>query len=286
MRALVCVALLASGCNGKPSAPAADATPAPAEPSDTATLPGMDLAGLDAGQVKVLDRFLDEKPSACGKAQSLRSSLKGDPACRRSVFAGRYLVTLLKAGLLPSEIDETYDKRFVAPQLGKCDLADAPLRGNPDAPVVLCEFSDFQCPVCRAFEPVLAKLLDEYRDQARLYYKEFPLTRMHPDAEAAAIAAVAAGRQGRFWPMHDKLFANQEHLAAADLERYAGELKLDVKKWKADQAAARETVERERAEGDKLSLTGTPTLYINDRKYNGPLRYEMVKDWIDEELNR
>src|SRR5205814_2120557 len=79
----------------------------------------------------------------------------------------------------------------------KCDLATAPVRGNVNAPVVLCEFSDFQCPICKGVEPLLAKLLDEYRDQVRLYYKNFPLTRMHPDAEAAAAAAVAAGRQGK-----------------------------------------------------------------------------------------
>ncbi len=285
---MLCVALAACDGKDKQAAPAAvDAAPAAApEPSDTATLPGIDLAGLDALQVKALNRFLDEKPSACGKPQSLRASLKTDPGCKRSVFAARYLVFLLKAGLLPTEAEEAYDKRFVSPQMGKCDCAAAPVRGNPSAPITLCEFSDFQCPVCRVFEPVLARVLDEYRDQVRLCYKNFPLTRLHPDAESAAEAAVAAGKQGKFWPMHDKLFANQDHLSAADLEKYAAELKLDMKKWKADLATAREAVDHDKAEGDKNEITGTPSLYINERKYAGPLRYEVVKDWIDEELNR
>src|SRR5207249_4430219 len=100
----------------------------------------------------------------------------------------------------------------------------------------------------------------------------------------AAAAAVAAGKQGKFWQMHDKLFENQDHFSAAELERYAAELKLDVKKWKADLPMAREQVDREHAQGEKLDITGTPTLYINGRKYKGPLRYEELNDWVEEEL--
>jgi predicted DsbA family dithiol-disulfide isomerase len=281
---------LISGCDGKdqPKSAAADLSkPAePAQPTDTASLPGIELDGLDPGQVKMLNRLLDEKPSACGKNHSLRTSLKTDPACKRSLFAGRYLVFLIKNGLLPSEAEEAYDKRFVAPEMGHCDPTNAPMRGNGSAPVTICEFSDFQCPHCKMVEPILARLLDEYRDQLRLIYKSFPLSRLHPEASDAAAAAVAAGKQGKFWPMHDRLFANQDKLTQADLLRYATDLKLDTKKWKADLTSSTEQVEHDRAEGDKLELTGTPTLYINDRKYAGPLRYEVIKDWIDEELNR
>ena len=202
------------------------------------------------------------------------------------MFAARYLVTLLKAGLLPSEAEEQYDKRFVSPEIGRCDVGSAPMRGNPNAPVVLCEFSDFQCPHCKLAEPILTRLLDDFRDQVKLYYKNYPITKLHPEASDAAAAAVAAGRQGKFWPMHDKLFANQEKLNRVDLERYAGELKLDMKKWKVDLETSRDAVEKDHDEGEKLDITGTPTIFINDRKYSGPLRYETIKDWIEEELNR
>ncbi len=287
-------ALISLGCDTKSEAkPPAEATPAAATAkaqaptaTDTASLPGLDLSGLDPTQVQGLDKLLDQKPSACGKPHSLRTSLKSDPKCKRSVFAARYLVTLLKAGLLPSEVEEIYDKRFVTPETGRSDVAAAPMRGNPNAPVVLVEYSDFQCPHCKLAEPLLQKVLDEFHDQVKLYYKNYPISKLHPEAADAAAAAVAAGKQGKFWPMHDLLFANQDKLTATDLERYAAEIKLDVKKWKADLGAARASVDKDHSDGEKLDITGTPTIFINDRKYAGPLRYDQLKDWIEEELNR
>ena len=200
------------------------------------------------------------------------------------MFAVRYIVRLLKAGLLGSEVEEIYDKRFTSPEQGTCDLKDAQTKGNPSAPIVLCEFSDFQCPHCKLMGPVLERVLDEYGNRVRLVYKNYPISKLHPEAREAAAAAVAAGEQGKFWQMHDKLFANQDHLTAADLEKYARDIKLDVKKWKSDLAAAKERVEKDHAEGEKLEITGTPTLYINGRKYAGPLRFDELRDWVDEEL--
>lgn len=278
---------------GEPGKPAADEKkddkPAAAPAKDDkggGALPGVDTTGLDPTQLEALGRFVDEKPSACGKGHSLRTSIKTDAGCKRSVFAARYLVRLLKAGLLPSEAEEIYDKRFTSPETGQCDLTDPNMRGNVHAPVTICEFSDFQCPHCKLMEPILQRLLDDYNGQLRLIYKNYPISKLHPDAREAAAAAIAAGKQGRFWQMHDKLFANQDHLTAADLDKYAKELKLDAKKWKDDLPAARERVEKEHAEGEKLDIQGTPTVYVNGRKYAGPLRYEELKDWVDEELNR
>ncbi|MSP63749.1 MAG: hypothetical protein EXR72_26065 [Myxococcales bacterium] len=284
--ALLLVGSCDSKSEAKPVPAPAAAAPKPGSGATAGAPPGIDVSGLDPSQVKGFERLLDEKASACGKSHSLRTSLKSDPKCRRSIFAARYLVTLLKAGLLPSEAEEHYDKRFVSPDKGRCDVATAPMRGNANAPVAICEFSDFQCPHCRLAGPILAKLMEEFHDQVKVYYKNYPISKLHPEAADAAAAAVAAGKQGKFWPMHDKLFANQDKLAPTDLERYAGEMKLDVKKWKADLVPARDDVEKDHAEGEKLDITGTPTIYINDRKYAGPLRYEAMKDWVEEELNR
>ena len=284
--------------SGKPDAPkgalepdltkGGDAPKGDAPQSDKKNdVAGLDLSGLDPSQVDSLNRLLDEKPSACGKPHSLRTSLKTDPGCKRSPFAARYLVRLLKSGLLGSETEEIYDKRFTSPDMAQCDLATNPaVRGNPHAPITLCEFSDFQCPHCKMMEPILGRILEDGNGQVKLLYKNYPISKLHPEARDAAAAAVAAGNQGKFWQMHDKLFANQDHLTAADLEKYARELKLDVKKWSAELPAAKEKVEKEHAEGEKLDITGTPTLYINGRKYAGPLRYEEVKDWVDEEMSR
>lgn len=273
------------------SAPTPTSAPSPSAPDSfdgTLTSQGIDLKGLDEGQKRWLGELVEKYQSPCGKPHSLLTSLKSDPKCKRSVYATRYLVTLLRSGLLKSEAEEAYEMRFVTPETAKCDLTNIPVRGAPTAPVTLCEFSDFQCPHCKQMEPLLARLLEDFRGQVRLYYKNFPLTKVHADARDAAAAAVAAGNQGKFWQMHDTLFNHQDSLSAADLEKYATELKLDIKRWKADLVAAREQVDRERAEGEKFEINGTPTLYINGRKFKqmGPLRYEDLKDWVEEELSR
>src|SRR5262249_5589074 len=118
-----------------------------------------------------------------------------------------------------------------------------------------------------------------------VYYKNFPLG-LHPDAANSAAAALAAGRQGKFWPYHDRLFGDQEHQGMADLEKIAKDLKLDVKKWRLDFDAARPQVQKDRTDAEKLPIQATPALFVHGRRYSGPLDYDELKDWIEEELNR
>jgi predicted DsbA family dithiol-disulfide isomerase len=253
-----------------------------------AQVPNVDLSGLADSDKSAFMRLIDKYPSACGKAQSLEASLKSDPKCRRSVFAARYMVKLFKLGLLPSEVEEHYADRFGPDvyQFKNIDVHDAPVRGDPGAPVTIVEFSDFQCPHCKHAQPVLERLLEDF-PQVRVYFKHYPITRAHPYAQGAAQAAVAAGKQGKFWQFHDKLFrGDQEKEAPADLERYAKELKLDISKWKKDMDAAAEKVNRDRADGEKVNVDATPSLFINGRKFHGPQTYEELKDWIEEELNK
>ena len=121
----------------------------------------------------------------------------------------------------------------------------------------------------------------------KLYFKNYPITRAHPYAQGAAQAAVAAGKQGKFWQFHDKLFhGDQEKESPSDLERYARELKLDIPRWKKDIEAAADKVNKDRADGEKLNVDSTPTLFINGRKFHGPPTYDELKDWIEEELNK
>jgi protein-disulfide isomerase len=253
-----------------------------------AQVPNVDLSGLDEMSKSAFLRDIQKYPSACGKAQSLEASLKTDPKCRRSVFAARYMVKLFKLGLLPSEVEEHYAQRF-GPGVYKyknIDVHDAPLRGDPGAPVTIVEFSDFQCPHCKHLQPVLERILEDY-PQVKLYFKNYPIRGAHAFAQMAAQAAVAAGKQGKFWQYHDKLFhGDQEKESPSDLERYARELKLNIPKWKKDLAAAAEKVNRDRADGEKIDVDATPTLVINGRKFHGPATYDEIKDWIDEELNK
>ncbi len=164
--------------------------------------------------------------------------------------------------------------------------ATDPSGGEAGAPVTMVEFSDFQCPYCLRASPILLKLQKDYGGKVRIVWKDFPLTQIHPEAFKAAEAAHCAGDQGRYWEYHDRLFANQRALGEEDLKRHARELKLDASRF--DLCLAAETfAERVRsgvAQGTKLGVNSTPTLYINGRMFAGVYPYEDLAAVIDEEL--
>jgi protein-disulfide isomerase len=154
--------------------------------------------------------------------------------------------------------------------LAKSD-ASAHIRGNPDAPVTLEEFGDFQCPPCRQFEGFVEELLKEYDSRLRVVFRNFPLS-AHEHAHEAALAAEAAGFQGRFWEMHDTLYREQEAWSKAPnarelFESYAGTIGLNVDQFRKDMDSdkVRERIDSDHALADFLGVKATPTLYINNR---------------------
>src|SRR5215471_10043156 len=142
-------------------------------------------------------------------------------------------------------------------------------RGPADAKVTIVEYSDFQCPFCARVQDTLARVLKEYDGQVRLVWKDNPLP-MHQGAFSSAQAARAAGEQGRFWEMHDLLFANQGKLGREDLEAYAAQLKLDMAAFRGAMSGDRiaRDVKADGAEAKQFGVVGTPTFFINGR----PLR--------------
>lgn len=143
------------------------------------------------------------------------------------------------------------------------------IKGNPDATVTLVEYSDLQCPACAAFQPALNEVLAAYGDQIRFEYKHFPLP-IHPFAQQAAMAAEAAGQQGKFFEFHDALFANQQAWASAATPnaffiQYAEELGLDTEMFRRhlNSSLLRESIMADMASARELGLTGTPTFYLN-----------------------
>jgi protein-disulfide isomerase len=146
----------------------------------------------------------------------------------------------------------------------------AHIRGNPDAPVTLEEFADFQCPPCGQFAPFAEELLREYDSRLRIVFRNFPLAG-HEHAREAALAAEAAGLQGKFWEMHDTLYREQETWSKAPnapelFESYAGTIGLNVDQFKKDMDSdkARERIDSDRALADSLGIKVTPTLFINN----------------------
>jgi protein-disulfide isomerase len=144
------------------------------------------------------------------------------------------------------------------------------IRGNLDAPVTLVEYGDFECPYCGAAYPVVRGLEEQLPDVLRVVYRHFPISTVHPHAEKAAEASEAAGAQGRFWEMHDKLFENQDSLAMPDLHRYAEALDLDVGRFD-DELMRAEYAPRVREDfmsGVRSGVNGTPTFYINGVRHD------------------
>src|SRR5581483_4276397 len=113
----------------------------------------------------------------------------------------------------------------------KVPVGNSPVKGNNTAKVTIVQFSDFQCPFCSRVEPTITDLEKDYGKDVRVVWKNNPLP-FHPNALPAAEAAMAAAEQGKFWEMHDKIFADQQHLDAATYEKYAGELGLNMNKFK------------------------------------------------------
>jgi protein-disulfide isomerase len=164
----------------------------------------------------------------------------------------------------------------------------APMRGTPDAPVTLVEFSDFECPFCKQAHPTLKQVLDRYPGKVRLAYRDFPLDSIHPQARRAAEAARCAHDQGKFWEYHDVLFAQSPQLALENLRRYAGQVGLDVAKFDSCLATGthKATVQRDLDEGNRLGITGTPAFFINGRTLTGAQPLEAFTRLIEQELAR
>ncbi len=152
-------------------------------------------------------------------------------------------------------------------------VADAPAKGGPlGSPVEIVLFSDFQCPYCSRVNPALDEVIKRYGGMARLVFKQFPLS-FHEDARPAAAAALSAHEEGKFWEMHDLLFENPKNLGSSDLEGYAMKLGLDMAAFRAMDAGGWDhIIDRDMEEAKKAGVRGTPTFFINGRKYQNPGR--------------
>lgn len=155
--------------------------------------------------------------------------------------------------------------------------------GPVDAPVTILEYGDFECPYCGRAERPLREVREAYSDLVRFVYRHFPITSSHPHAEAAAEAAEAAGAQGKFWPMHDLIFANQQALTDADLRRYAQQIGLDLDRFDRDMAehTYRAQVREDFRSGIEDGVNGTPTIFINRVRYDGPREFETLAEVVD-----
>lgn len=169
----------------------------------------------------------------------------------------------------------------------KLPLRDAQVKGPATAKVTIVEFSEYQCPFCSRVNPTLKQIEQEYGQNVRVAFKHNPLP-FHADAPLASEAALAAGEQGKFWEMSEKLFANQQKLKRADLDGYAGEIGLDMGRFAAsiDSGKFKAQIAADQAEAAKFGARGTPTFFINGRKLRGAQPFAAFKTVIDEEVKK
>ena len=165
------------------------------------------------------------------------------------------------------------------------EVGPSPKRGSDSAAVKIVEWSDFQCPFCRRVGPTLDQLEKEYGEKVQIVFKHMPLT-MHTKARPAHAAAEAAGMQGKFWEMHDKIFADQRGMSEERYVEYATELGLDVEQFKKDAASDKvdKRISADYAQGTKLGVTGTPAFFVNGRFLSGAQPFASFKKLVDEEL--
>lgn len=162
------------------------------------------------------------------------------------------------------------------------------ITGLATSTVTVLEFIDVECPGCRAFHPVIQQLRQEYGDRVRFAQRLFPLYEIHTHAKTSAIAAVCAGKQGKYWEYVDAAVLNQQRLEREDLVRYAGALKLDTAAFSLclDDRVVASIVDAERKAGEKLGINSTPTLFVNDEILSEPPSYEEFKKILDQKLGK
>jgi protein-disulfide isomerase len=293
--AIACAPLLMGGACEKKTKPNdngavaaldnANAPPAAEGPADTTPLSGIDVSKLEGDKPQLFYKLVNSLKSPCGKAHSLRTSFASDTSCKRAPFAVRYVLAMIEDEGPEDRVREEYARKYERPaQPVKLDTSRAPHVGANDAPIKLVEFYDYQCPHCQAFKPQMEQVLSDKSSEVGVSFMMFPIESAHPEARSAAQAALAAAQQGKFKEMHDKLFEPQAARGRDAVMGYAKELGLDMAKFQKayDDASAQVTTDLE--QGRDAGVEATPTLFFNDRKYEGPPVAKYIEMWIDEDL--
>jgi protein-disulfide isomerase len=270
----------ASTCHGQSSGETAKD---PQAPVADITLPGVDTSSLMPREKREWSARVSELLAPCSDVPvSVAQCVQEKRKCPRCLPAAKFVAKLVRDGMSQEQIEAAFHARFDADKVKSVDVGKAPFKGPEGAPVTLVEFADFECPYCAIMAPVLEKMWQGNQQDVRYVYKFMPLSG-HPHGEISSRAAIAAMDQGKFWEMHDKLFANRDHLEQTDLDQYAKEIGLDLAKFHkdAESQATTDIIAADRKQADALGVQGTPTIYINGREYD--IRQDL-EDWIGQEL--
>jgi protein-disulfide isomerase len=254
------------------------------KPTPEVQLEGIDTGALTPREKKEWSRYVSEFLSPCASAPvPVAQCVKEKRDCVKCLPAARYLLRGVKEGMSREQIEKSYKNRFDADKVKTVPLDGSPTTGPASAPITIVEFADFECPHCALVAPMLDKVVEQRRSEVLFAFKFYPLP-SHPHGELAARAAIAAWRQNRFWEMHHALFENRDHLEQSDIDGYAKALRLDLSRFHADMQSPETTarIERDRKSGEDLMISGTPSIFINGRLWDG---FQDISEWITVELS-
>jgi protein-disulfide isomerase len=255
-------------------------------------LPGIKLDGLTGAQKTLVLKILREQGCSCGCSMKMAQCRVEDPSCSYSLGLATSVIQSVKDGKTEQQaieiakasrwghVQEETAKLLEDPV--KIPVDGSPVTGPANAKVTIIEFSDFQCPYCVLAVPEIASVLKAYPNQVRLIFKQYPLE-IHSQAFLAATSALAANNQSKFWPMHDALFAHHNELTRDTMLKIAKDLGLDVARFQKDMDSkeVQQAVKKDMADGDKAGVEGTPTIFINGQRYNGPISLSYLKPLVD-----
>jgi protein-disulfide isomerase len=243
----------------------------------------------------------EKHPETVGLTKKERRELRKQAPAKKPVnswllWGGVLLaVVAIMAWLLTAGTGSSTNNSIEGTLAGQEVSSEEWIKGNVDAPVTLIEYSDFQCPACRAIYPVLKDMSQTYPDQLRIVYRHFPLDQIHPQARLAAQAAEAAGLQGQFWQMHDLLFETQSewgptqpHKPTAEVREHflglAAQLELDIEQFESDweSDAVKNAVTDDYRAGQQARVSGTPSFVLNGKKVDNKVMVDEVIRLIEE----
>jgi protein-disulfide isomerase len=258
-------------------------------------LPGVEWKSATPAQKQSGLKVMRNFGCTCGCGMKVAQCRIEDPPCAQSKTLAAIAVTAAQQGKSEADIQNALTGSDLVRQATmrnrilwdpvQIPIANAPSKGPDNAKITLVEFSDFQCPYCAKAITHLDAILKAYPNDVRLVFKQFPLD-MHGQARLAAAAGLAAHAQGKFWPMHDRMYAGYRNLSRANLLAWAKELNLDMTKFTADldSPATMATVTRDAADGEKIGVDATPTVFLNGKVYRGSLEPAAFRQVIDAEL--
>jgi protein-disulfide isomerase len=264
--------------------------PAEEQPIRWNQVSGADPEALSRSQRTRVERLLRSEFCYFGCSRPIARCLAERRPNRTARRLAGYVVRQVLAGRTDAEVREGIRQRGLSAHpvdRATIDLGQAACVGPAQAPVTVVEYSDFECPFCRVVAPILHGLQERMPQQVRLCFKHFPV-RGHDRALPAAIASAAAGRQGRFWPMHSALYRLAPRLEDDQLERAARQAAVpNLNRWRQDlrDGTLRQQVEADKLEGLRNGVRGTPAIFINGKEYLGTKNEVELRDRIEEELD-